>query len=1228
MSITLNPTLQTAQDSQSSHPICRIISSSPINDIPFDGSYLTAETQNEFAPNTIMTSTGRMITVYIESGVTYDRYIAFQYTDTAREGFTKIQYDQGTNVDILSCAICELSTGNIGLIWIETYLGNYRLRYMVVTPLGVVITAASTIQQWATASYTLYDPFVRKLADNSYLMVYGFYDIGAGTYSIQKRTSSDFSIWSVQSTCSVSGPSTVLRWNHPSLLQIDTGDIWLYFDHVDSVSGNSERINCYYSISADNGATWSAATALTNYTDYTASGIHPIAAQKQTNQMHVIFTEQRGALWADKDETGWDLIMSQAAVLQFDSVNRKIYVSVASSNYFYGIVRIDADTWVVDDYWDGATSPAISPVFLNPNWCYAHLFNGSGNKLCAAKYGKTERAAMYFNGEAGSIVNYYFDDNATYGITANTTGLRTGLYVGQGYVDAANNRLWLFCYDSYVLKRKIQIGYIDTSDPGPEYTFREVVYEEDSATEGNLVEMSSRGQFLVVPDYDYIIVSMAHAAGANKGRLIIYSISTGAQVKDYYIDTNSSMHYYGLNQICFYNGVIYGTFYYTALYSQDARRGLCKIDIATDTITYHRPSWASVNEYYLRSLVTTDTGEIVIASDYYGVTIYNPLGDTWSLINESSLPGLKPSGDNKFTRVAYDSSESMIIAGNDDYALAEAGVSYFSRYGFLKKSYYRIGTGPAWSFGSAAAFVDSWTGYNAVVALDPDDQSIYAFWTEKDNTELSIKWDKESSSKDITPYIINGTDVEVNWSIDNKPSTLNFVVSHGHLFDPSNQLSLLSIYLKRGRILTLSFGEEISGIEYWQNQGKFIVIDNETSYGLHKYPTMSIKAEDIRGEWDEIEVIATEYFEQSPEETITDILVEYADLVNPTDFNLPTFVNTVTIHQQWLETTLKEIVDDLCDRFGYFLHMDVDGKVTAKRIYDQNPVDHTYSDLTKIIEYSPDTSFSNFINQVTVTGEELSLTEVSYPEERVDSFGGTIGWWQGTQNYKRYYSQDKEKVCTSPRLDVIQTTASIPFKLAGNISEYISYEDPNGKYCEVTIDCPNLIPELAMLIGTALMAESAVADATFLHSSQTYVLIAIFYILGSVVNFQFDIYARPVGRLRRSIQSTANDTAFQTELGKIVSKKIDHPMAETVAQCQQIADHELMVCMLQRKRVKFVKKGHLQDEAGDTIKIIHPYNYQNLTLFITDLTRKFKKPTSTDSNDGYFLDEIQAWRVT
>lgn len=484
---------------------------------------------------------------------------------------------------------------------------------------------------------------------------------------------------------------------------------------------------------------------------------------------------------------------------------------------------------------------------------------------------------------------------------------------------------------------------------------------------------------------------------------------------------------------------------------------------------------------------------------------------------------------------------------------------------------------------------------------------------------------------DLSEYIIDD-EISLKRTIDGNPATLEFTVSHGHLFDPYNSNSLLSLYLKKGRKLTIRWGELISGTEYWQNAGTFYVTSGTISLRRGNYPIMKIEASDQRALWQHSHVYATDIYSNTPEEILSDLMQDIADM-DLGDIDIPTMDGSSTIDHQWIETTLDEILTQICNRFGYYYRFTVDGDFSARKITNAGSIDHTYTDLTKIIEYSPDDKYSDFTNRVTVTGQERDFTVVIFPEERVAGISGTIGWWGCSKDHVVWFSYDKSRRVINLRLVVLETAMSIPMELAGKLHESLTEcpESGDNKYCTVEVKAPNLIA--ALVANTAgAMAASFIPDFVVSYGGgitipigrviQQIEVMLCTLILGSTANYQYDIYGQPLGSIRRSVQATADDTEHQAEIGCVVEQKIEDPLCYSTADCALVAAFELMVAQMQRKRVTITKVAHLQDEDGDTIRFKHPISGQNIDLFVTDLRRRFKK-----GNDGYFLDEIDGWVV-
>lgn len=1231
MALTLDPTLQTAQNGQSHHPIVEILSSQWTEEIPFDGQFLTTTSTNEEKPNFSVHSSGRLIGVY-KLG---DSQIKYVYTDTIRQSFSYATFNLPPGLGtILGVSVCELSNGNIGIIYIYSYGSNYYLRYKTITVDGTSI-AENAIANWATSIWAS-EPFVIKLANNSYLMVY-VKKIGSD-YIVYKRTSSNFTTWSSESILSISGLTSTHKIDNPSLNQITTGDIFLWFDYVDSYGvDDSELKNIYYSKSSDNGINWSTAVKITNYTTYGTTAEHPIAIQKIANFMTMVYTELNNALHIDDSTDGWCSSTGYQSIknIQFDSVNRKIYV-VAGSNaggykYLTCVVKVDMDTWTIENCWKCDTSPAFNPVFCTP---------GAGDAAFLRYYGdqnyvpvSNNSSIAILDGEADTITHYNFWDNPSYGLVKNVPSFDPFKYdfayqlnMVCCHVVASTNRLYILFTGGTpgISSTFIELGYIDLTESGPEYTWNIVITSDDYS-----LGYCFCTDFLLLSDLDLVVMPFGQGLFADNGTLMIWNISTGALYKSFHHPTDESFPSYGLDSPVYCNGKLYFSFPYSSEYTEAEKRGLMELDMTAWTVQYHRPAWATLDDYVLHNKVITEDNKIIIASDY-GITIFNPVDASWVLYNNTNIPDLTGDGGDRFFPICYDQTNKMIFGGHLDSFGFWGQLVAISLFGVLKQSQYTIGEyTTSWSFGTANNLVQGYLDYETSPVYGPDDGSMYAFWTNNDENELSVKWDKESANFNLNDYLVRDNEIALKWTIDGDSSKLNFTVSHGHLFDPHNILSLWSNYLKKGRKLIVREGEKVSGIDYWQNQGTFSISETSIDYERGIYPTMTITAEDRSSIWRDHNVIATDHFTAEPDQLLISLLTSETDM-ELTDFNLSVFSGSYELQIQWLDTTVWDIVKQVCNRFHYFPIFDVNNKFTARKIANDNPINHTYSDNTKLIKFTPDDTFSDYTNKIIVTGEELDYIEVEYAEERITTMNGTVGWWGYKKDFEIYYSDDKSRRCRNPRLNQLESATSIMFQLAGKITEEISQVDIYDKYCVVTIEAPNLIPILLLGIYEIItgLFEGDIETGTMTipvgSLDRTIGILLVLNVLASVGNYQYEIWAQPLGKIRRSIQAIANDIELQAELGMVVEKKYDEPLCYTVAQCQNVADFEMFVTQSQRKRVKFEKIAHLQDEVGDTIVVPHPYTNLPLTIYITDLSRKMKIPTLGDT-DGYWYDEIEGW---
>lgn len=1245
MALSLDATLATAQDNASRRPICSIMSSSRADEIPFAGHNLTSQITDQRGPAIITHSTGGIYTIYTDNG---QENIKLHYTDTDRIEWTGVTIVSSTTNHLLKQpTICELTNGNLGIIYIDDHLTTRYLKYIIVDTSGAIVTAATTIASYAEASYLIDAPALITLANNTYVLVYGHKDVGSGVYSLMKRTDTDFISWSSESAITLTGLTTTRGKYHPFLNQISNDDLFLYFTYVDDIeSGGKELTNIYYIVSSDNGATWGNPVKVTSYDSFAIGAAHPCAVQKIANQQHLVYTREAGVLHINRTADGWAVDgcggIGDSYDLHYDPSTNKLYgismrAGTAGMKAMCGVNVVDVSTWTVEKTYTTTTLPSYNTMF----------------KLDYVDWGKHKSAGHYvtfgnnkaftvINDEAETIKLYSFADYDEYGITKNLEREDGGGITGTievTFIDATNNRCYAFFMSAGYYDRYITVGYVDlteTVDPEGMYTWHEVLYSHNDYIQREIYYGNS---FIVVPEENIFILSFYNfnQSFEEPSALLVYNLSTGSRIKYYNVDDYGTFQRYGCKEVSYQDDCIYGIIKYTTNYGCGDRRGIIKINISTDTITYHRPSWATLNDYELNRTLAVGGNEIIVTSEY-GVSFYYVDTDTWFLYDKSNVPGLDPgttSPNCKFHSVYYDGPNNRIFCGRlyDNVPVYSwYGIAMFYLGGEMKQPFYLIGTyTTSWAWSEASLLVsDEWSD-ETVITLDEND-SMWGLWIDgKDSSEFRLKYDNEGDILELMSYVPDGTDVSISWAVD-RISRLTFQLAKGYLFDPHNNLSTLSTKVQKNRKLNIRFGETVAGNDYWQNQGEFYITNAKISYTRGEDPIIVIEAEDIRSTWAYANTIASQNYDGvAPLLVLDDILTSHLYL-EAGDLNLPASINNShSVWHQFIEMTGKNIVDTLLDHFEYISFVDVDGKITVKQITKTAATDHIYSDNTKIITFSPDDSYSTNVNQITVKSETLDYIEVVYDEESVGSLNGTIGWWGGSDTKTIYFDDSHKRECRDPRLEVSQSVSDFKmYGLKGGGKEYIS--NVSEKYVVVTIEAPDLVNEVIFFTYVMYLTAVYCIDCDygycgwcmFFISLELSIVVAI---LGAVAMYAYEVWARPVGQEKQSIEATWNDTEHQNELkGIIIGEEIEDPLCYSIAECQRIADYEGMVTQSQRNRIMISKIAHLQDEVCDTIDFVHPYSAETIKMFITELTRVFKKSDRTAS-DGYFLDNMVGWKI-
>lgn len=1238
MALTLDATLSTAQDSQSRHPICEIISAQNSDDIPFDGERLTGEDIREFSPNTISHSSGRLCLVYLytpKSG-NGSRGIKYVYTDIERTVFTTVTTELFTTTAnyMYSVSLCELTNGNIGITYIYYTGTNYYLVSKIVEIDGTLVASSiKAIGNWVKTIHTS-DAWVQTIAENSYLMIYG--KQSGSDYFFYKRTSADFLTWSAESALSIGGIDTTYKLDRPSIVELDSGELWLWFDALEDTSVTGDEIyNAYYSISSDNGSTWGNAVKFTNYTAFGQQAQHPVAVQKTATSMHVIFTKIVKIMFMNSSFEGWPGISysNDISELSWDSVNRKLYLiayrSIAKSAriYFACVIKIDVDTWTVDTYWDDTTVPAFSTDITDTSYIRRDGGYAVHEGYHIVAYGG--RFIDLLDGEANTIIHY--DLTPT---TGNVSGVPAVAYqIGKPYVDFAHDKIWLTFSDG-ASNAALIIGYLDLTEES-DYEWHQFYSDTNTgATEYVFSSWESSGGYVIDYTYNMLIFTTGFTGSGDPtqvGACLAIDLSTGAIVWEN--ETADNVIYYAP---LVYNGKIYcgkGV-------QRETGTTLAEIDVLTgeeNEITLHYIDESPGN---IGRPVYVSGDKILFVHEPYGIILFDTVTRDYEIFsNDTIFPftkdGINP---NWLSPLVYDSTNGLVFFGHHA-STTYPGLYAFSINGYIYQANYSVGSYAvgAWTFSEPATLIQGLYDYNAVAVVEPgSESSMYVFWQRieysVDGIPYYIKWDKDGSSMEVTNYLVS--EVSTEHSINGDPASLSFTLSHGHLFDTYNTNSLLNNVCAKGRKLTLRWGEDIGGVEYWQNAGTFYITETSLSFERGKYPTITIRAEDQRCFWNTGHVYATSIYNQQTPKTVIDGILNSQGGVAEGDRNIPA-ISTSLINYQGMENTITEMLDHICGRFGYYFRFDVDGKAHAKQISNALTVNHTYTDNTKLLNYTPDDRYSDFTNRVTVRGQSLDFTEITFAEERITNIAGTLGWWGCKADHLVWFSEDKSRRVINPRMVVIETATSIAFELAGQVKEYLEEcgDDDDDKFCIIYVEAPNLIPALIAAVALygagALIGDIVIVEGFIVSGGMTIplgrameyaALLIIVNILGSVANYNLEVWGNPLGQIRQSYQESADDTAHQTKIGQVIEQVIDEPLCYSVDDCLEVADFELMVVQMQRRRVRIKKIAHLQDEDGDTIRFVHPYSGNNIDLFITNLRRTFKR-----GKDGYFYDEIEGW---
>lgn len=1209
MAITLAPELLAAQSAQSRKPIIELIAGRLDADYPFTGTPLANPDIDDHGVSLSLILPGGEFAVFFAG----DGELRYVVSDTAVSEFSDyVVVDDNAALSYLDGFV--MNDGNLAVV---------AQNSTSATALYVISPAGAKISETQIGSIGNLHGCSVSVTSTGYALVYSR-EVG-GIYALYLATSTDFVTWGSASTISISGLDSSHPIKNPRLYRLVDGSFVLVYAYATIVNDVSTVYNIQYSTSADL-VTWVASAVITDTSTISEDYVAPDVVQKADGSLFLAAQKSSTYLTMTSIVDGWNTSDSIGITSAWvDPVAGKLYV-ISRKTYvgfdpFYGAAVIDIATWSVDAFYDENTSPPV------PSW-----FAETDNSPTVANSGGMgilfySKAVCVIDYGADTITGYYFADysvekgaeytqniDSSWDDIWNSAYENPSLEIVSAYVH--DSKLWLgfdvFTHYTGAGARAV-FGYIDLTQTTAPYEFVVCGGAALGAPEG----------FEFYPDND-IVLTWTDYYYRYGPRLNILNVS-GAGLKYYHYTTHSDFPRLGVSGAVLVEGTtIYASPEWSTEYAADVDKwGLMEVDINTDVIRYYYPDWITSPGNYLDGVkvVDEDAGEIIIRTGT-GVIIFNYNSKSWERLESSvspelpTVPGLPTT---TASGMAYDPINRYLFYGDIGH------VFLVPRDGLVSTIEYI--TEEEGVFSSPSQLAVGNQNVAPSLALNADDET-YATWTNA--SADNVEWDKAGASVNLDDYLTGETSLE--WAID-APGRLSFSLASGHLADPHNDNSILRTYLTKGKSVSVRFGENIGGTKYWANQGTYIVRSLSMQYQRGKHPIASVTCEDARSLWSENQVVVANVDSLTPEYALRDLIPDNSNIA-VANIPLPSFPLSFAFDAQWLDTDLDTIINDISYRFQHFPYMGLDGNLDFRPITTSASISNTYA-TGEVIEYSPDDSYSDLTNRWIVTGESLNDFEVVYEEERLASLSGTVGWWGYHKDKQVYYSKDEEKRAKSVRLKVIESSMSIPdpFKLAGEITEKISYIDPYHKYCTVEIKAPDLTAVLVTAIGIYLTG-NAVGDGIPPMGGMTipvgrYMekggLILAILVLGSVGNYQYEVYGTPLGYVKRSYQNSADDEDLQQELGMVVETKEEGFLCYTSPHCKTVAEFKKLVGMAQRNRVTLTKIAHLQDEVGDTTAGTHPYTGQTKKQFITNLRRRYKP--STGQNDGYFNDEIEGWVV-
>lgn len=1222
MALTLPAPLLAAQTAKKRKPIIKITAGRLTSDFPLPGnSIANPDTKEQGVSSSIFLADGRYAIFYAghdaagDDGLEQLRMIITNTEVTEFNDYVAVYTD--TTGSQISYIDTLLIGDGIGLV---VQLGSDRLLLLTVSDTGEILSSTTL-----TDLATLYGAAI-VATDSGYGLVY--VQESGGTHYIYRRTSTDLISWAVAAAVTIAGLDSTHPLQHPRLIRLTDGSYLLVYSYATVVSETTIVYNLHYATSGDL-LTWSASAAVTDDDTVSTDYIAPDVVQKPDGSLIIACQQSSTYLELRTSSSGWETTEDIGPTnVWIDSATGQAYLtsvySGTGTKKCHGSCQIDIDTWSIVSFTAADTIPAI-PDPLADTHCLMVEYNLGEGPLASLH---STRCAAVIDHAADSVRGFYLQDFLADGdYPQNVDVSQLEAYFGTRWSGAAclasfvqDNKLWLVLnYDYSTLWSQVAVGYIDLSADTAPFTLE----LRGGATTNGYAQMLTPAAFDLNSDRQLAVVGGVCVGNFDGGALVVLDLETKGLIKNYNITDYPDYPYAGVRQVKLIDDTIWAVPNYDGTYSpasDEHKWGLMSIDLNSDTITYYQPQWQSTPNVYLGRITVDEATTELFFRTANGVAVFNYSTKTFEQLENTVQEGLPPTDAGPYGwagGLAYDPVRRVFIYGSMDH------VYLVPREGTVDTLQYITDSGD-FGFSTPARLSSNYVSETPSLALTGD--VIYCSWSDTSDTP-TVQWDSTAARIDLGPYLLG--EVVTDKEFFQSP-TLNFSVSHGHLFDPENDNSLLRDKLSIGAGVELQFGGKVDGVEYLVPQGVFSVASAVTSYKVNDYPAMRVECDTPMAMWEDHQITVVDVADQPPETAIAQIVQAHTSYTDET-IDIPAMPLGFAFSATWCDAYLLDVLNTIVDRFQHVLTLDVNNRVTALPV-NFDAVSSNYHSRGNLISWGSSNASSDYLNSVTVTGVSLTDFQVQHEEERLGEIHGSQGWWEGNAVHTFYYSEDQQKTAKNPRIEVGNSITSMGFELAGGVSEGITEVDPYNKYCVVTVEVPSLVPLLLSAIAM-YAAGNAIGDVappmgglttTLGRKLEGAGLLLALSVLGSVANYEYEIYGNPIGYCSRTYSATVTNDELQQKLGQEVNNKFEGFACHAQAHCQQIGQYSIDVSNAKRRAVEITKSAHLQDEMGDTVTVEHLYSGVPKTMLLYGLRRAYK-PATAAGDDGYFLDTLKGW---